>query len=296
MSAETQHERAMLGLTADQKAARSQGVGASEAWRALFDPVPLWLEKTGRELPQDETAAMRLGQVVEPFILDEYEAAHGTVLIRKPETMRRGRMIAHLDAIEAKDGAPYAAVEAKWRGSNQGFGAAGSADVPDAITVQVTQQMLLAGINIAFVPVLFVRPPIVTYEVPFDPELAQMIEAGVERFWWHVEHNVAPAVNPDAPEATAVLKALYKGTTGERISADPQLEHWRAVYMESSEQERRYCQAADTAKAHLLMAMKDASELVFADGTVLRRKRVERKGYTVAPFSFIDNRFVKSKE
>lgn len=287
---------AELGLTPEQKAVRSQGVGASEAHRALFDPVPLWLEKTGREPPQDQTALLRLGHVVEPFILDEYENASGASLIRKPNTLRRGRMIAHLDAILSRPEPHHnVVVEAKWRGSKEGFGDPGSPDVPDEILVQVTQQMLLSGLPLAHVPVLFVRPPIAVYEIVFDPELAQLIEAGIERFWWHVEHDVAPSVNPDAPEAMAALKLLYKGTTGERIQATADLERWRAVYDESNANERRYTQAADAAKAHLLAAMKDASELVFADGSALRRKSVQRKGYTVAPFSYVDSRFVKPK-
>jgi predicted phage-related endonuclease len=284
-----------IGLTPEQKAIRSQGVGASEAWQALFDPVPLWLQKTGRAPPQDDSALLRFGHIVEPFILDEYEELQGTVLLRKPDTLRRGRMIAHLDAVAAKDGNAFAVVEAKSRGSREGFGAAGSADVPDDITVQVTQQMLLRGVDVAHIPVLFVRPPIVVYEVPFDPDLAKLIESRVERFWWHVEHDTAPSVNPDSPEAMAALRALYKGTTGERIQATRELEHWRGVFESAGEQGKRYEQTADTAKAHLLAAMGEASELVFADGRVLRRKLTKRKGYAVADTEYIDARIVNPK-
>jgi predicted phage-related endonuclease len=292
----------MAGLTAEQKAVRFEGVGASEVAAALglsrrMSQAELWAIKTRRQDPPDDTALLRWGHAVQPYILGEYAQERGCMLAEEPPTLRRGRLIAHLDAYALVPPGPASniVVEAKSRGSRDGFGEAGSANIPDEIMLQVTQQMSLAGLAVAHIPVLFVRPPIVTYEVQFDPELAEMIEAGVDRFWWHVEHDTPPSVNPDAPEAIAALRLLYRGTTGEVLHAPQELEHWRSVYHQATANRQRYADVEAAAKAHLLGFMKDASELVFADGGLLRRKLIKVKGYTVEPREQIDARFVKPK-
>lgn len=290
----------VIGLTDEQKQARSQGVGASEAAAALgldryTSQQLLWLRKTRRAPPQEDAAVLRLGNIVEPFILDEYAREHGVKLIQHPPTYRKGRMLANLDAITDNDRPFATAVEAKMRGNRDSFGEAGTADVPDEIAMQVTAQMYLADLAVAHIPVLFIRPPVVTFEVALDFELAQMIEAGVDRFWWYVENDTPPPVNPDAPEALAALRLLYPGTTGERLQAPRELEAWRAIYHDSVSHRDRYATTAEAAKAHLLEYMKDASELAFADGTVFRRKEIDVKGYSVEPRKQIDARFIKPK-
>jgi hypothetical protein len=206
-------------------------------------------------------------------------------------------MLAHLDATAAQVGhAGRRIVEAKWRGSREGFGEPGSADVPQKILLQVQAQCRVAEISLAFVPVLFLRPPVVIYEVPYDVELGDMIEAGVDRFWWHVTNDKAPLVDLDAPEAIAILKRIYPGTNGERMQASVSLERWRTVYQDSKALESEYEVAGKVAKAHLLRAMGECAELEFIDGGLLRRKLVQRKGYTVDPTSYMDARFINPKE
>jgi hypothetical protein len=286
------------GLTPAQHAARATGVGASEAWDALFNRADLWLRKTGREPRSDDDALSRLGQAIQPYIIGEAARALDLIdVVENPDTMWRGRMLAHLDATAAQVGhAGRRIVEAKWRGSREGFGEPGSADVPQKILLQVQAQCRVAEISLAFVPVLFLRPPVAIYEVPYDVELGDMIETGVDRFWWHVEKDISPPVDLDAPEAIAILKRIYPGTNGERIVATPQLESWRAVYHAAKSEENTYEKTADAAKAHLLNAMGEAAELKFSDGKVLRRKLLNRKGYTVEACEYIDARFVNDKE
>ncbi len=292
---------AVIGLTPEQHAARREGVGASEVHDALFNPAALWLRKTGREESTPDDALSRLGQAIEPYIIGECVAARGLGPWGKPNTMRRGRMVAHLDALSTLavagiPGGKQLAIEAKWRGSRDGWGEPGTADVPQRILMQTTAQCRVAELGLALVPVLFLRPPVAIYDVPYDVELGDMIEAGVDRFWWHVEHDKAPDVNPDAPEAVAILRRLYPGTDGTRIVASPDLEHWRAVLQDATKARGEYDATADTAKAHLLRAMGEAAELKFADGKLFRRKLVKVKGYEVQPREQIDARFVNDKE
>jgi predicted phage-related endonuclease len=289
------------GLTAEQHAARAEGVGASEAAAACglserMSMAELWAIKTGRaERPgdDDENAnVLRLGNAIEPFIIDEYARATGTKqIIAKPDTLRRDRQIAHLDALT-----PAAVVEAKWRGTRDGWGEPRSSDIPAEVLCQVVQQMDLAERPLAHVPVLFMRPPIAIYEVEFDAELASLLREGVARFWWHVENEKAPTVNPNAPRALEALRAIYKGTDGTRIQADTKLEGWRKMLENATDLKGQYERSADLAKAHLLRAMGPSAELQFIDGSLLRRKLVKRKGYSVAESEYIDARLVKAKE
>jgi hypothetical protein len=286
------------GLTPAQHAARATGVGASEVYDALFNRADLWLRKTGREPRSDDDALSRLGQAIQPYIIGEAARALDLIdVVENPDTMWRGRMLAHLDATAAQVGhAGRRIVEAKWRGSRDGFGEPGSADVPQKILLQVQAQCRVAEISLAFVPVLFLRPPVVIYEVPYDVELGDMIEAGVDRFWWHVTNDKAPLVDLDAPEAIAILKRIYPGTNGERMQASVSLERWRTVYQDSKALESEYEVAGKVAKAHLLRDMGECAELEFIDGGLLRRKLVQRKGYTVDPTSYMDARFINPKE
>lgn len=279
-----------IGLTPEQHAIRAQGVGASEAHDALFAPAALWLRKTGRETI-DDSPLLRLGNAIEPYILDEYDLTTQTTTRRKPDTLRRGRQIAHLDAATTDR-----VVQCKWRGSREGWGEPGSSDIPLPVLLQVTQEMDLAGLALADIPVLFLRPPIVIYSVALDAELAAMIRAGVERFWPYVESDEPPEVNADAPGAVEILRKVYPGTNGQRIQADRALDAWRATLQESAALAAEYHKQADTAKAHLLRAMGEAVELEFPDGTLFRRKLVKRNGYTVEPSEYVDARFIKAKE
>ncbi|MCC6193677.1 MAG: YqaJ viral recombinase family protein [Burkholderiales bacterium] len=287
----------IVGLTPEQVAVRAQGVGASECAAALglskrTSAVELWALKTGREPPTQDDAFLRLGNAAEAYIIGEYvRDTHTTKIEVKPDTLRRGRQIAHCDAIT-----PAAVIEAKWRGSREGWGEPKSSDIPTEILLQVMQQMALADRPLAHVPVLFMRPPIVIYEVAFDPELAQMIADGVARFWRYVEQDTPPPIDADHPTASAALRLIYKGTNGERIAADRALEAWRRTFEQSAELAREYDATAKAAKNHMLRAMGDAAELEFLDGAMLRRKVVKRKGYAVPDTEYIDCRLIKPKE
>lgn len=287
----------VVGLTPEQHAERAQAVGASEVYDALFNPGPLWLRKTGRDAGRDEDAYTRLGNAIEPYILGEYERAYGVEVSPKPAAFRYGRMVAHLDAVAGPSRIrPERAIECKWRGSREGWGAEGSADVPMPVLLQVQQQMGVAALDLAHVAVLFMRPPIVVYAVEFDPELFDMLGAGVDRFWRYVETDTPPPINAEQPEALDVLRKLYPGTDGTRIQATRDLEHWRTVMEDASTLSKSYGLTAEGAKAHLLQAMKTAAELEFADGKLLRRKLVKRKEYLVQSTEYIDARLTNPKE
>lgn len=182
-----------MSLTAEQLARRKKGVGASEVAAALGlskqkSRYQLWEEKTGQAEPTESNRLMRFGSHAEKFILDEFEREHQVTLVRSPDTLQRGAMLAHLDALVPQQ---YV-VQAKTASSKQGYGEPHTDQVPQEYLLQVTAEMLLANLKLAFVPVFFWGRDYAEYEVPFDAELADMVESGVNDFWKLVEKREPP--------------------------------------------------------------------------------------------------------
>src|SRR5690606_13034945 len=86
------------------------------------------------------------------------------------------------------------------------------------------------------------------------------------------------------------------GTNGKRIVADKQAEFWRRRYDKAARLEKRAKEIKDAYKARMLELMGEAAILAFADGKAYRRKRIEKKPYTVEPEPYIDARFVNDPD
>jgi putative phage-type endonuclease len=84
-----------MGITATQRAERTQYIGASDAAAVLglsrwSSPLQVWAEKTGAVTAQDKSAefAVRLGTVLEDDVCELYEAETGRKVHHEPRTLR----------------------------------------------------------------------------------------------------------------------------------------------------------------------------------------------------------------
>ena len=290
-----------MTLTPEQHAERLTGIGSSDAAVALGlnpyrAPIELWQEKLGLEVePFQGNQATKWGQLLEPAVRQEYAEQTGRVVRLPTETLHHPKhtfMLGHPDGV-TDCGRLYEGKTARYP---DGWGEPGSDEIPQPYMVQVQHLMIVTGLVVADVAVLIGGQDFRLYEIPADPELQELIVDGEHEFWRHVETRTAPAIDYNAPGALALVRKLYPGTNGGTEIADAMLEHWRAVYDQAIEYRDRYSAAADAAKAHLLYAMGESAVLKFADGKVLRRREVKRKGFTVDPTSYIDARFASSKE
>lgn len=280
---------------------RLSGIGSSDAAPALglskWKPaLQLYLEKVGEASPpEEETAAMRWGTLLEPAVRQEYAERTGRV-VRMPAAMLRDErwpwMIGHPDGI-TEDGRLY---EGKTARVSEGWGEPGSDQVPPAYCIQVQHLLVITKLEVADIAVLIGGQDFRMYEVPADPELQSLIIEGEAAFWRAVEAKKPPEPDFDSPFALEMVRKLFPGTSGQRLQASAQQAHWRAVYQEASDCEARYKAASDAAKAHLLAEMGEAAELAFQDGKTLRRKLVKRKAYAVSETEYMDARFVSAKE
>jgi putative phage-type endonuclease len=292
-------------MTPEQLKARQLGVGGSETAAAL-DLNP-W--KSSRELYEEKTAGeeviivnepsepMRWGTLLEPVIRQEYAERTGRTVRVPTEALVHPThtfMRANPDGL-TDDGR---LLEVKCASSSYGWGDPGSDQIPQHYLLQVQHYLAVTALPVADVATLVAGCEFRQYEVAADLELQEMIIDGLRVFWRAVESRTPPEVDLDSPRALEIVRKLYQGTSGEILTASDHLEHWRAVYDDSIAAENRYQAVANGAKAHLLHAMGEASELRFADGKALRRRLQKRKAYTVAfpETSFIDARFVSVKD
>lgn len=200
--------------------ARRKSLGASEvaaalgfsSWQSAYS---LWAEKTNRLPHPAANAAMRLGSMLEPVILDEFEREKGLHVVE------RGKSWAHPDepwataspdglAAEAFDGDPLGLVEAK---TDYGVWD----EVPEQYQLQVAYQMWVLGVGHAWIPLLSTgRREFNVYEVERDERLIKVAVAAAREFWSHVTNDTEPPV--DAHEATGkALGEVYWDPSDEAV-------------------------------------------------------------------------------
>ncbi len=226
---------------------RSLGIGGSEAAAACgLDPfrsqVELWLEKTGRVPPRDESEAMRWGTILEPILLGELgRRTQGVYSILPPgnvplKPLAPFMVTGGIDglALEQTNGNASRAtsttgvVECK---TTSGYMAHHWADekVPDAYVIQAMHYLALTGLSFAIVCVLIGGQRFEWRRLERDDKLiGQMIELE-GRFWEHVTSDTPPA--PDGSEsAERMCNLLYPHGNGAGVSLSPEDgRHIRAI-------------------------------------------------------------------
>lgn len=282
-----------MTITNEQREARKSGIFSSDCPRIMAgDGVRVALEKLG-ELERenlDDVPEIQLGNIVESKILDVFEAQEAVPLRRSLDTMRHAEhhwLGAHLDAI-ADDGVIVEAKSVGWYNREQ-WGSPGSDEVPDRVLWQVQEQLAVARLPLAKVPVCFInekalvalatgRPlPIEVYVIPADRDLEAYIVERCGKVWRHVESRTLPEA-----EKPMDARLIYRKDSGAVIEADDD-----TLQLCLSLQAAKAAKAAAEKREKELAAqvqafMKDASELRRNGQTLATWKlNAGRKSYTV---------------
>src|SRR6202008_494962 len=205
-------------ITEAQREARKTCLGSSDApalcnvdeYRSLYD---LWLDKTGKLEDRAASEDAERGNDLEPVVLNWFERRMGVTLARNIELPRLGVFGANLDAaITAAiiDLHPIkAVVEAKTTTDGDDWGE-GIEDVPLRVYVQVQHQMMVAGCQIAYIPVLipkYRKFHFEIYQVQRHEGLIAQIQARGEWFWEkHVLADIPPPATMPHLEALKRIK------------------------------------------------------------------------------------------
>ena len=209
---------------------RKKGIGGSDIaaivglnpWNT---PVDVWMQKTGRVPPKEETASMHWGHNLESVIADEYSRVTGN-LVEPGVHAECGCRLGNTDGmvpkakriLEIKTASPFMAKE---------WGEPGTDEIPEYYLTQVQWYLGLLPEDEyegADVPVLIGGNDFRIYRVERNPELiGQLIEIG--EAWWrdHVVADVAPEPDGTLEDMRARL-ALHPKDDGSVLSSTPEID------------------------------------------------------------------------
>lgn len=253
---------------------RTKFLGASESGAVLGlspyrSPLRVWQEKVGLVTPDPPGIPMRAGNALESLVLDLFQEETGKIVAYRQEEFEDDEypfLKCHVDGL-ADSGE---IVEAKTTGSDKGWGEPGTDQIPQVYLAQVTVQMYLAGLRIAYVPVLIGREDFRIYKVDRDEELEKMVLPRLVKFWTeHVERKIAPppVTLPDLYEAFPRHEARQVEATRDIYMAVRRLSTIKGD-IKSLEKEEEETQAL------ILAHMQTADELTY-DGKVLATWRTQ---------------------
>lgn len=245
-------------ITDKQKDDRAKGIGSSEVatilgmnrWQSPFD---LWAVKTGRAPAPTTNDAMRLGQVLEPTLLQLAGERLGLRVVRPSTTFVGAKTYfrANIDGMigEARRGSDI--VEVKTTGITDGWGKEGTDEVPHPVLCQVMYQMACSSSHLAHIACLSGSFGLAfkLYRVEWNHDLAEYILDQVHA-WWH-RHILADVAPPELGSMDT-LKAMQR--TEEVSNMDAHLDLFKA----EEELKERLVAAErdyDRAKAALVQAL-----------------------------------------
>jgi len=286
-------ERIPITSRAQWLDARRQDLTASDM-AAVFSAHPhksmlaLWAEKSGTELPSDESAFARRGRHLEPAILSaagEAEIFSGGVLeparfyVRAPAL----RIGATPDALFVRPDAPPEPVDAKSVASWIFETAWADGSPPLHIQVQVLVQAMLLDAPRGWVACAVMTPewPVHLYEVPRNADAERKILAGVRDFWSAVEKGEMPApVAKDHATLAAIFPRVERAEPLDWAAEDDALallDEWVALTEELAPKKGRISEIEALVKARM-----GGAERALAPGWAVSWKEQKRKAYMVA--------------
>lgn len=258
-------------------AERKSGIGGSDAAAILgispwATPVNVWLDKTGRAAPREETEAMRIGTELEDFVARRYSQETGREVRRFNRMVHRGCLLGNFDRLVVPEGEKVAShmdevrtdtlLECK-TSSREWDG-----EVPLYYQTQVQHYMGLEPKLVhADVAVLFLgRKHFEVMRVERDDEV---IHAMQERLtaWWD-EYVVGDKMPPPMNEADCKL-LWARSNPGKTVETTEEIAEKLRKYADAKETERAVKDIAAALQSDICAFMGDAEVLVGLDGKPL---------------------------
>lgn len=255
-------------------AERRRGIGGSDASAVLGEnrwtsPYEVWLDKTGRSDPKDETQAMRMGRMLEPIVRTLFTEDTG-IRVRRAGLMQSREhplLIVSLDGM-TEDGGNFEAKATNWRQAEDWD----DDQVSDHAEAQVQHGLAVTGRSHAWVAALVDGRELLVRRVERDDEFIANLR-DIELGFWHdyVEADVAPPVDAKALDA---VKRRWATVERESVDVDPAL--WldvRTQYLVAKAEAKAADEDVDAATARLRELFGDAEEIHVNGTTVATCKR-----------------------
>lgn len=263
---------------------RSTGIGSSDAAAAIGlssykCSLSLWLEKTGRQLPEDlsEKEAVVWGTVMEPVLAKMYAERTGRKVRRVNAVLQHPEhpfMLANLDRevitesgtgiLEIKTAGFYSAQQ--WEDG-----------VPVAYQCQVLHQLAVTGHAWADVAVLIAGQEFRIYRIERDDDkIADLIQREAQ-FWSWVANDQQP--DPDGSyDAQQALLSLFPTDNGQTLdfSESGPFNDLFAELLTLRHRKEDIEQQESTLKHRIQAALGSATAAIFQQGKVTWRKAKDR--------------------
>jgi putative phage-type endonuclease len=279
---------------------RRKSVGASEAAAILnvspfSTPLEVYLEKLGMPRRRKVPGYVTWGLRFQPAIAAIYSEETGREIRTPPPLVRHpdaAWMHASMDyvtddrPVEIKRVSPHYA---------RAWGPSGSTEVPVYYALQVQQQMACGGYEVADLAAFIGWDDLRTYTIERNDQVINRLIDAEYAFMCRVQANDPPL--PDFQHPTTVeLLSLIEPERDSRMVATDEMVAWVEQYEVAGSAMKGLEKGRDEVKAKLLAAMGTNQYANLPDGRTLRRQKVERKGYTVQPSSYVDFRILQARK
>lgn len=247
----------------------------------------VWLEKNGRLEPWDGNDATKMGNWLEPSILNIAESELGP-LNRNVVCYAENAdcpIAATLDAqlttaptvVEAKSSGIVGPIFGEW-------GDEGSDVIPAVYLVQNSVQMLCAEAELVHTYALLGGRGIVRYRINRDESVIAAITEQCER-WWdrHIVKGIEPALTEPVP--MEIVKRLRRQPS-KTISLYPEDLATVAEFEAARELKLSAEKSHAAAQSKLIMLLGDAEAGTLPDGRTITYLQSTRRGYTVDETTF----------
>lgn len=208
---------------------RTHGIGASEVGTILGvnpfqTPYKLWLKKTGREQPQEENTAMRMGHRLEQVVAEEFEFNTGSKVIK---ASAGDWLYIHpeKDYFRASPDRFFWESDAKHNDANKGVLECKSTQmdmdkIPLSWFCQLQWNMFVIGKEHGALAWLRMGREFGTKAYNIDPDFCAMAAEKVERFWLD---NIVGGQEPAMADVSDVLTKWNKSESGTQLVATDEL-------------------------------------------------------------------------
>jgi len=280
--------------TAEWHEQRRQGIGASEVavacgfgrYRTRYD---LWREKTGATAPWGGNEATVWGQRNEPHILHDWADRSEAQIIATQQKFLHKRwphLWATVDGIANTIDGEHVVVEAKCTTSRNAQLGDGGDDAPPEWLAQVQVQMLLSGLERAYIAVLIDGNRSREYCVQFDRTVAEALADRAEA--WYCEAVETPVPPSEWGNTDQQMQRLVE--FGGRDLVDMQASTLPTIWAQYEDLGRKIKELEDERaelKSDAIVAMGDNSRCLIAPDRELVIQEKTRAGYMVKPAKFV---------
>lgn len=248
------------------RADRRTGIGGSDAaaivgrspWKTRLQ---VYLDKIG-EFESVETEAMRRGKMLEQPVRQMYADSTGRSIVTPAEILRNPRYpfaLANLDGIASSE----IVLECKTAVSRQGWGNAGSDEIPEVYFFQVQHYLMVTELRRADVAVLFGDFVFAIYTVMADADFHALLAEREEAFWRTVQSGIPP--EPQTPED---VKLRWPRSVLPATEATERDVHVAGVLADVKRQIATLEEIKDQAESLLKLSIRDSDGLRFGEETL----------------------------